>query len=411
MKKTVSLLLVTFFLLISFPLYAGVSIEVLRPTSNKITSSYPSSIYGEVVATSDTGSIVSVVFEVENQTFEGKPQGGDKYSFFTDLNQGSHTIKITANDSVGNQLIKNHTFNLYTRCVDELYIAEKSYVGGDRAVFENTTYEAKWWTQGETPGTGSTWVAVYECTFNEDPVVNQILPAKDNFFLAGDTLQVEAAVVDDQGIDRVEFLYGSAKVVKTTAPYTATFAALDFSSQVTIIAYDNMGSSVRENRLIYAGAYGMPFIRPANEIGSLTVNALINEPVTFKFDAFDTDGGTIDHVKLYCYGEFLGEDYEAPYEITTTRAYAGNCNMLAQVFDNEGKANTAPFMGHFYTEDPCAGLSPWKADVGYAKGAQVIFEGRVYTANEWNYNVMPGIDSNYKNRTDKWSYGSFCVLQ
>lgn len=409
MKKTVSYLLATLFLFISFPLYAGISIDVLRPATTAITDHYPSIIFGEVKATSDVGSIVSVVFEVENETFEGKPQGGNKYSFYTHRDQGSYNIKVTATDSLGNSAVVNHPVTLYVRCVDELYSAEKAYLGGDRVSFENRIYEAKWWTQGETPGSGSTWEAVYECTFNEAPVIDLLSPTAEDFYLEGETIQVNADITDS-AIEKVEISYGQNVVVKTSAPYTATFKASGYNTQVSIIAYDDKGASTTLRRMTYSRTYGQPFIKLTNVIKDNHLYALVNQPVTYKFEAFDTDGGTIEKIRLGCYGDILGEVYEAPFEITGVVTSAVNCNMIANVYDNDGNVSYTSFIASFLSEDPCADASSWKADAGYAKGDRVIFDGRVYTANQWSYNVSPKENSNYDD-SKVWTNGSACVIQ
>lgn len=40
----------------------------------------------------------------------------------------------------------------------DAWSANKVYLGGDIVTYEGSTYKAKWWTQGEKPGTSSVWV-------------------------------------------------------------------------------------------------------------------------------------------------------------------------------------------------------------------------------------------------------------
>lgn len=38
--------------------------------------------------------------------------------------------------------------------------ASKAYIGGDTIIFQGKTYKAKWWTQGNQPGTAPVWEAI-----------------------------------------------------------------------------------------------------------------------------------------------------------------------------------------------------------------------------------------------------------
>lgn len=42
----------------------------------------------------------------------------------------------------------------------EAWSASKTYWGGDRVSYNGKNYEAKWWTQNQTPGTASVWMEI-----------------------------------------------------------------------------------------------------------------------------------------------------------------------------------------------------------------------------------------------------------
>ena len=48
-------------------------------------------------------------------------------------------------------------------CPDPLWVATTAYTGGQRVTYQDTTYEAKWWTQGNTPSAGDPWKLVATC--------------------------------------------------------------------------------------------------------------------------------------------------------------------------------------------------------------------------------------------------------
>jgi chitodextrinase len=73
---------------------------------------------------------------------------------------GSYPITVTATSASGSHAV---TFNLTIpggsggSCADPAWSASSIYVGGDQASFGGHEWKAKWWTQGETPGTTGEW--------------------------------------------------------------------------------------------------------------------------------------------------------------------------------------------------------------------------------------------------------------
>lgn len=54
-------------------------------------------------------------------------------------------------------------------CVDPPWDAGTVYVGGDRVTHDSRTWQARWWTQGETPGTTDVWQDLGQCAGGTEP--------------------------------------------------------------------------------------------------------------------------------------------------------------------------------------------------------------------------------------------------
>lgn len=48
-------------------------------------------------------------------------------------------------------------------CTEEAWDSAKAYSTGDRAGYDNKLWEAKWWTQGNTPGSSDVWNYISDC--------------------------------------------------------------------------------------------------------------------------------------------------------------------------------------------------------------------------------------------------------
>ncbi|KAF8836671.1 hypothetical protein BDN67DRAFT_983765 [Paxillus ammoniavirescens] len=52
---------------------------------------------------------------------------------------------------------------------------------------------------------------------------------------------------------------------------------------------------------------------------------------------------------------------------------------------------------------PCDGYQPWQANQAYSAGNKAIFNGKLYTANQWTYNNSPGTNP------DQWTAEGDCA--
>ncbi|MCR8643469.1 lytic polysaccharide monooxygenase [Paenibacillus sp. N1-5-1-14] len=72
----------------------------------------------------------------------------------------SYTYNVKAVDAAGNASAQSTAFTVKTKTSSttiEAWSATKVYVAGNQVTYQGVTYEAKWWTQGETPGTADVW--------------------------------------------------------------------------------------------------------------------------------------------------------------------------------------------------------------------------------------------------------------
>ncbi|GAF09181.1 chitin binding protein [Paenibacillus pini JCM 16418] len=72
----------------------------------------------------------------------------------------AYSFTVKAVDAAGNVSAASNVVNVTTPSAPAAYPAwnaSTSYVGGSKVSYNNVNYEAKWWTQGETPGNADVW--------------------------------------------------------------------------------------------------------------------------------------------------------------------------------------------------------------------------------------------------------------
>lgn len=99
----------------------------------------------------------------------------------TIMRRKSFTAKVLS-CALATILAFNITFNvgnvdrigsLYTVSAASEWSATAVYTGGDEVTYNGVTYRAQWWTQGETPGVASVWVAISGSTGSEGETTTQ----------------------------------------------------------------------------------------------------------------------------------------------------------------------------------------------------------------------------------------------
>ncbi len=87
-----------------------------------------------------------------------------KPTSFSGLSEGSHTFKVMVSDGVNSTVESIVIFTIGPSCNFQVFDSNKVYIGGDKVLYNNIGYKAKWWTQYETPpGTSGVWECICNC--------------------------------------------------------------------------------------------------------------------------------------------------------------------------------------------------------------------------------------------------------
>lgn len=94
---------------------------------------------------------------------------------------GANVLTYTVSDSKGEKTTQTITITVQEKESIPAYSATTVYVKGDKVSYQGTTYTAKWWTKGDTPGSAQVWEK--EIIKNEDGSVDYY---KGGTYVAGD---------------------------------------------------------------------------------------------------------------------------------------------------------------------------------------------------------------------------------
>ena len=97
------------------------------------------------------------------------------------LKAGANVLTYTVSDSKGEKTTQTITITVQEKESIPAYSATTVYVKGDKLSYQGTTYTAKWWTKGDTPGSAQVWEK--EIIKNEDGSVDYY---KGGTYVAGD---------------------------------------------------------------------------------------------------------------------------------------------------------------------------------------------------------------------------------
>jgi M6 family metalloprotease-like protein len=231
--------------------------------------------------------------------------------------------------------------------------------------------------------------------YNRPPVITVTapLPKFNNssiVYIVGSTITVSANATDADGtIAKVEISQGAnAPVVKTTAPYTATFTNLpapapDGSIYFTVKAFDNMGATT--SALIVGYKNRLPNVAitaPVNN-SSATSGSTINIATI----ANDVDGA-LAKVEFYNGTTRLGESTTAPYSFAIANAAIGTYTLTAKATDDLGQSTTSSAITVTVAGSTCT-VAAWSSVPAYTTGNRVSKSGTVYEAKWWTQNNDP----------------------
>ena len=133
-------------------------------------------------------------------------------------------------------------------CTVPAWNTTATYWARDLVSHEGREWMAKWWTQGEEPGTTGQWGVWSDqgaCSSNLPPTAAMTAPANGASFLEGSDLELSATAMDADGtVTSVEFFDGETSLgVDTAAPYTITWRNAPVGSHVLkAVATDDEGA-------------------------------------------------------------------------------------------------------------------------------------------------------------------------
>jgi len=176
------------------------------------------------------------------------------YSYsWTGVAAGSYTItaKVYDNSTGTASASVSITVNASTggTCTAAAWNSTIAYTAPMLVSYNNHTYQAKWWTQGEQPdthtGVGLAWQDNGACSSgmtNQNPTVSFTSPGNGATFTAPASVSITANAADADGtVSKVEFYNGAALLAtKTAAPYSYSWTGIVAGSYtITAKAYDN----------------------------------------------------------------------------------------------------------------------------------------------------------------------------
>ncbi len=230
---------------------------------------------------------------------------------------------------------------------------------------------------------------------NKPPVVNITAPANNAAYTAPASVNIQAAASDSDGVvTRVAFYQGSTLLgIDSVAPYTwawSNVAAGNYS--LTAKATDNKGATTTSAavNISVTTAGNKP---PVVSITSPANNATFTAPATVNIQAAASDSdGVIKRVVFYQGSTQLGVDSVAPYTWTWSNVAAGTYSLTARATDNGGATTTSAAVSITVSSgNNCNGIPAWSPTTAYNGGAQVSYNGKVYSAKWWTQGEQPDI--------------------
>ncbi len=133
---------------------------------------------------------------------------------------------------------------------------------------------------------------------------------------------------------------------------------------------------------------------PVVSITSPVNNASFTAPATVNIQASASDAdGSVVQVAFYNGSALLGVDSTAPYAYAWTNVAAGSYSLTAKATDNSGAVTTSSAVAISVTGGggggDCNGIPVWSASTAYNGGAQVVYNGKVYSAKWWTQGNQP----------------------
>jgi chitinase len=136
---------------------------------------------------------------------------------------------------------------------------------------------------------------------------------------------------------------------------------------------------------------------PTVSLTSPANGATATAPATITISANAADAnGTVSSVAFYNGATLLGTDTSAPYSYSWTGVAAGTYSITAKATDNAGAVTTSSAVSVTVTSGgggTTCSAPAWVAATAYSGGAQVSYQGNLYTAKWWSQGEDPATHS------------------
>jgi chitinase len=234
-------------------------------------------------------------------------------------------------------------------CTDPAWSPTATYTQGNRASYNNKTYEAKWWTQNENPesksGPYDVWKYIGACGGNANPTTTISSPANNASFNAPASITITATAADTDGtISKVDFYNGTTLLgTDTSSPYSFSWSSVAAGTyNLTVKATDN-GGGIGTSAIITITVANSANPAPATSISSPANGATFTAPasIVINANASDTSPGTVSKVDFYNGTTLLGTDTSSPYSFSWTNVAAGTYTLTTKATDNQGAVGTS----------------------------------------------------------------------
>lgn len=210
------------------------------------------------------------------------------------------------------------------------------YQGGGIAKQSNQAYQAKWWTQNNSPATNAgqwdVWKPLGLC---DGVIVNKPPVADFSASPNGLSVGVNGAASSDPDGSIASYAWnfgdgGTANGVSASRTY-----AVAGSYNITLTVTDNQGATASKTAqvTVSGGVVNKP---PTASLTSPTAStvAAAGDAVTLSATAADSDG-SVAKVAFFINGALVGEDSSAPFAVSWT-ARAGVNDIVARATDDKG---------------------------------------------------------------------------
>ncbi|MFO1253503.1 MAG: PKD domain-containing protein, partial [Inhella sp.] len=209
------------------------------------------------------------------------------------------------------------------------------YTGGKKVQQSLKAYEAKWWTQNDSPalrsGQWDVWKPLGTCdggTPNQPPVASFTHSSN------GLTLSVNGAASSDPEGQALQYAWAFGDGSTASGAQASRSYASAGSYTVTLTVTDPQGASASSSRVITvsSGANQAPTVQLSSPTDGSSVST--GSVLSLAANAADADG-SVAKVGFYVNGSLVGEDSTAPYAVNWTAA-GTSVDIVARATDNLG---------------------------------------------------------------------------